>query len=318
MQALAQKSHLYADGETFAQTSQELFGPIRQVFVGEAPPKLPKLASVDLSSCRLSQIHAAAHDVVGDCTLRRSFDPDSIKILLQLSGHSLFRQDADSVKLERLSAVIYDPVRDYVLRNLSSVDQLILQVPRDTCDDDTLARLMRPIVLLSEEQSLVRIAFNLMQMAASEADTLDDAGCARVGESLIQLVRGLVRFDASDQPGRQSPLAALRGRIVDYVDAQIAEGDLSLADIASHMGCSRRYLHRAFENEDTTLERFIWERRLEASRKSLLSPEKRALSISEIAFACGFNSSAHFSRAFKARFGTTPRDMREQAAASLH
>lgn len=318
MQAIAQKLHLYADGETFAQTSQQLFGPIRQVFAGQIPAAEPRLASVDLSSCRLSHIRAAAHDVVGDRSLRRSFDPDSVKILLQLSGRSRFRQDAVSVELDQLSAVIYDPVRNYSLRNLSSVDQLILQLPRSICDDDTLARLSRPIVLMSEEHSLVRIAFNLMQMAANEADTLDETGCRRVGESLIQLVSGLVRFDASDLPGRQTPLAALRERIVDYVDSQIAEGDLSLAAIASQMGCSRRYLHRAFENEDTTLERFIWERRLDASRQSLLSPKNSALSISEIAFACGFNSSAHFSRVFKARFGATPREMREQNAAALN
>ncbi|MER9917793.1 MULTISPECIES: helix-turn-helix domain-containing protein [unclassified Mesorhizobium] len=49
-------------------------------------------------------------------------------------------------------------------------------------------------------------------------------------------------------------------------------------------------------------ERFVWDRRLERSKEELLSPARVSPTISEIAFACGFNSSAHFSRAFESRY----------------
>ncbi|MER8898270.1 MULTISPECIES: helix-turn-helix domain-containing protein [unclassified Mesorhizobium] len=42
--------------------------------------------------------------------------------------------------------------------------------------------------------------------------------------------------------------------------------------------------------------------RLERSKEELLSPARASPTISEIAFACGFNSSAHFSRAFESRY----------------
>ena len=42
----------------------------------------------------------------------------------------------------------------------------------------------------------------------------------------------------------------------------------------------------------------------------LAMPEASHRSITEIAFACGFNDSAHFSRAFAARFDTTPSQWR--------
>jgi AraC-like DNA-binding protein len=41
------------------------------------------------------------------------------------------------------------------------------------------------------------------------------------------------------------------------------------------------------------------------------------LSISEICFRWGFNGSAHFSRAFKDRYGVSPRDYRKGQAAAL-
>jgi len=316
MHAAAQPVRVYADGEAFAGISRLLFGPIRQVFLGDQPRAMPRLESIDLSACRLTHIRAPAHAVVSDKTLRRSFDPDAVKILLQLAGRTRFEQEAIVVALGPRSAVVYDPVRAYALQNVSAVDQIILQVPRATCGDETLARLRRPLAPPSEEDGLVRIVFNLMRTVSNEADKLDDFGCRRVGDSLIQLVRGLVTRGAADLPDRMTPLTTLKQRILDYVDSHIGKSGLSLEDIARNMGCSRRYLHRAFENEDSTLERFVWERRLRASRKALLSQDNGGQSISEIAFACGFNSSAHFSRAFKSRFGVAPRELREQARAA--
>lgn len=307
-----------ADGEAFLAASRTLFGPISQRFVRAAIPAIPKLVSVDLGACRLSEIKAHSHLVVADHLSRRSFDPDAIKILMQLSGRSRFEQQSVTVELGPHNAIIYDPVRTYTLQNLSDVDQLILQVPRSTFGDDTLARLTAPVPMPGEDDSMTRIVSGLMQMAIGEAARLDEAGCRRVGESLIQLVNGLIRGKAATPELRRAPLEALRERIVAYVDANLAQSDLSAEDIARQMGCSRRYLHRAFEGEGTTLERFIWDRRLERSKDALTAPGNGVVSISEIAFACGFNSSAHFSRAFRSRYGLSPRDMREKLRHPLH
>ncbi|THF57797.1 helix-turn-helix domain-containing protein [Ollibium composti] len=307
-----------ADGDAFLSASRMLFGPITQRFARGTAPSIPELVSVRLGVCRLSEIRAMSHLVVNDRAFRRSFDPDSIKILMQRSGHSRFEQQSHSVDLQPQSAIIYDPVRNYSLQNLSRVDQLILQVPRSTFGDDTLARLARPVPLPAGDDSLTHIVSGLMQMAIGEAHRMDEASCQRVGESLIQLVNGLIRGKPATPEFRPSPLEALRERIVAYIDANLGRSTLSAEDIARHMGCSRRYLHRAFEGEDMTLERLIWDRRLERSREDLLSPDRRGASISEIAFACGFNSSAHFSRAFKSKFGTAPRDLREMARTPLH
>ncbi len=72
---------------------------------------------------------ANAHMAVNDRLFWRSFDPDAIKILMQLSGRSRFEQQQIAVDLGPQSAIIYDPVRSYSFQDLSDVDQLILQVP---------------------------------------------------------------------------------------------------------------------------------------------------------------------------------------------
>lgn len=306
-----------AGSEAFVAASRMLFGPVTQSFPKGMAPSIPTLVSLPLGTCRLSRINANPHFVFSDRAFRRSFDPDAIKVLLQIGGSSRFEQQSLAVDLGPRAAVVYDPLRSYSLQNFSEVDQLILQVPRSTFSDGTLARLAQPVRVAADAGSLTRIVSGLMQMAIVEAEHLDSDGRRRVGESLIQLVDGLIRGKPLAPEFRVSPLEALRERIIAHIDANLHHSGLSAEVIAHHMGCSRRYLHRAFEREDMTLERFIWDRRLERSR-GLLSKKSARVSISEIAFACGFNSSAHFSRVFRNKYGMTPREMRERIGVPLH
>jgi len=54
------------------------------------------------------------------------------------------------------------------------------------------------------------------------------------------------------------------------------------------------------------------ERRLQRTSAELSNPDEAHHSISEIAYRNGFSDSAHFSRAFRHRFGLSPREFRQQ------
>lgn len=97
----------------------------------------------------------------------------------------------------------------------------------------------------------------------------------------------------------------------------LAIGKLSPDFLADRLGISRASLYRVFAPHGGIM-RYVQERRLIAVRAALSDPlETRKLS--RIAADLGFNSEAHFSRAFRQRFGITASDYRRtQLEASLH
>ena len=119
----------------------------------------------------------------------------------------------------------------------------------------------------------------------------------------------VARFElAADQIGASLRIAARRA-----IDARLHQPDLSPAEIAVVLGVSRAALYRACE-PDGGVAAMIWQRRLKRAAQSLTDPaDKRR--VSQIAFACGFASEAHFSRAFRREFGATPTDIRMWQAA---
>ncbi len=86
---------------------------------------------------------------------------------------------------------------------------------------------------------------------------------------------------------------------------------LDPARIADAHGISVRHVHRLFHESGDTVAAAIRRERLDRCRADLEDPHQRARSITEIALRWGFNDSAHFSRAFRARFGVSPRAVRQ-------
>jgi len=85
--------------------------------------------------------------------------------------------------------------------------------------------------------------------------------------------------------------------------AQARRSDLTPARVAEAEGISERYLQKLFEGSGSSFTHYVRERRLQRASAELSSPAEAHHSISEIAYRNGFNDSAHFSRAFRHRFG---------------
>jgi AraC family transcriptional regulator len=99
-------------------------------------------------------------------------------------------------------------------------------------------------------------------------------------------------------------------RVMDYIEANL-DGDLSLRTLARVANFSAFHFHRIFRSiVGETLYQFIQRRRLEKAASFLRG--NPAKPITEIAFDCGFSSSATFARAFKEAFGVSASQWRDR------
>ncbi|MFI5781195.1 helix-turn-helix transcriptional regulator [Nocardia sp. NPDC051570] len=97
-----------------------------------------------------------------------------------------------------------------------------------------------------------------------------------------------------------------------YVDANLADPDLTSSQVASAHHISVRHLQRLFKAVGTTPSGWIRRRRLEACQRELRDPALRTLSIQEVGIRGGFLLASDFSRAFRARYGVPPGKFRDE------
>ena len=98
-----------------------------------------------------------------------------------------------------------------------------------------------------------------------------------------------------------------------FIEVHLSDPQLSTAMVARGCGISPRYLYYLLKADNTTFSKLVWSQRLEKAREWLASKELLEHPIREIAFMAGFKDAAHFSRIFKAAFGTSPKDYRTEA-----
>lgn len=300
-----------ARGQEFAGLARTLFGNVRLDFTAADEEKSSMLSAM-LGACRLTRLEADRHMVFGERVTARPDDPDAIKLILQAEGSASITQGGLHAPISTDALVIYDPRRPYVLTNSTPVRQLLLQLPRQALPLAAVERLAAPFTAHAEYDGMCGILLSLMETTMHEIGHLDEARRSSVGQTMIDLVRTMIG-EGRPEGLVANPLDLLLARIKDFIAGNIARPDLTVAMIARRMGCSVRYVYRAFETERLTPSEYIWDLRLQQAAARLRKAAGHSGEISEIAFALGFSSSAHFSRAFRARYAVSPSQWRKAA-----
>jgi len=149
--------------------------------------------------------------------------------------------------------------------------------------------------------------------------TLVEHLCGATVQAAIKENLCIERVRSHDERQRialQARFGALQPRLseaVTLMETNIEE-PLSTDDIANLVGLSRRQLERLFKQYlDSLPSRYYLELRLQRARQLLLETNH---SIVQVGLMCGFSSGSHFSTAFGALFGNTPREERQRKLAN--
>jgi len=153
-----------------------------------------------------------------------------------------------------------------------------------------------------------------LESAARNLEALSDAEWMAVAQSLAELLPTFVRqlVAPTTEAGGTATQAAILHRLCQTIERKLDDPDLTPARVAATEGISERYLQKLFEGSGSSFTHYLRERRLQRTSAELSNPTEAHHSISEIAYRNGFSDSAHFSRAFRHRFGLSPREFRQQ------
>jgi len=132
------------------------------------------------------------------------------------------------------------------------------------------------------------------------------------GEPLSLAIADQMVYDAVRQPTAEQRLSlqsrhGLRSEsltaVIRLMEASIEE-PLALSSIAASIGLSTRQIERLFGRHlNCSPGKYFLDLRLHKAHDLL---GQRGHSLTDIAMACGFKSTAHFSRAYRLRYGLTP------------
>ena len=136
----------------------------------------------------------------------------------------------------------------------------------------------------------------------SETDKV--GGEIMLGSVLLELIYEVAKNSKSSTVISKIENESAVLKAVEYIKGNISD-DLSLDKVASYVSLSPIHFHNTFKVAvGKTLHEFVEEQRIKEAVNLLITSN---MTLSEIAYSCGFSSQSYFSYAFKRKMKTTPR-----------
>ena len=266
------------------------------------------IAAVEFGDLRFARFEATRHEIV---RTRRHVDraaSEHMLVSLQQSGRSLLSQFDRSCELHAGEVGIIDAARPFHISFPGDVRRAIAVLPRPLvlARAPWLAR-NEPIRIGADFAFLDLLRDYLLRLSAADS-RIGESEAALLTDNLCNLLALATGRPTHRHRSWTRELEA--DALLSFMRRNLADPALTPDRAATHLGVSVRTIHNRFEDVGQSFGRWLLDARLEACHRTLSSAGARHLAISAIAFGWGFNDLSHFNKAFRARFGMTPGQVR--------
>lgn len=235
--------------------------------------------------------------------------------LIQCLTDGALRGDCDGQAITAAPGDIclFDLARPYVTEADAGA-RITAVVPRARIDAVLGRRSLHGLTLRAGDP-LTRMLRSLMLSLHDIAGEIEDADALAAETAMIEILTTIISHRLNGAAPRQAPVAPrLRARIDAFVDDHLSQPGLGVEALMREFGISRTHLYRLFADQGG-LASAIRDRRLDAAFHQLRRADGVDRTITDIALASGFSSSAQFARAFRTRFAMSPSEARLGAPA---
>jgi AraC-like DNA-binding protein len=240
---------------------------------------------------------------------------DAYLMVMLLSGDYLLEQNGRDVLLKPGDMTLYDATRPHRVHCQGSFTEVIyLSIPRTVFRERVSGIDQRTALRIPGTQGIGFVAANFLRSSVTHADQLLAHEFSSLAEHALDLLALAVTSVSPGNVHLSRSRSVSINNIKTFIEQNLRDSELDTGLIVRHSGLSARYINSLFEDEGTSMMRYVWKRRLENCRKELQKPVYAGHRLSDIAFRWGFNDAAHFSRVFKQQFGCSPREFRNVEA----
>jgi AraC-like DNA-binding protein len=251
---------------------------------------------------------------VGERTRKHVHRDDDLYVGVQLttSGRERFRIGDTGVEVRSGDLVVWTTDQVVQFEVMERLHKVTLMIPWSLMRERMPERKLPPSGGRIESKAGVGslLAVHLLALS-NEISSLDASVQGSVSRSTLELLG--IALSGQQQVSTFDASAVMLRKVQDFILQHLHEDGLTPARIAESCGISLRYLHMLFQRSDMTVSGYVMHSRLSACRQALADRSYNRYQIAEIAYRFGFNSTSHFCRAFKEKFGESPGDARRAA-----
>jgi AraC-like DNA-binding protein len=231
-------------------------------------------------------------------------------LMLQLNGSTLAQQENRAALLRPGEMCVIDGRTAWEMTVSGVLSHIVfIQMPRHAVISRHPYLERRTAQTFDPDEPGCALLRNLILNVLECAQSMQADQRTSTLNAVIQLL-GAPRVHASEP--EDAPTKRVRAALA-YIDAHLADSGLNANRIADAQGVSRRRLDKIMVDVNgISISSQIWSRRLEQAASDLLDERFASGTITQVAFAAGFEDVAHFTRAFKRRYRVPPSKWRDE------
>lgn len=193
----------------------------------------------------------------------------------------------------------------------SAFRNLSLIVPREMLDGALKSPNDQHMRVLSGDEPMVTLLRDHMVSLKNLAGQMSLQQAVEIAPATVGLAAACLNAAVDQEtPAQSAGVAKAQLTVIRrFIETHLAEPELCADWVARHVGVSRSKLYKLFDPFGG-VGAYIRDRRLRRALLALSDRRERHRPIYDIALDAGYSSDAAFSRAFRARYGVAPRDIR--------
>lgn len=253
----------------------------------------------------VSTVAADAHSVIRTPAMITGSQADDFFLCAVTRGPGSVHQGGRSVVLDRGDFTVIDSGQPYRFDFPGLFEQVVVRIPREALLHQVSESAVQHVIAtpVSASAGAGIVVSNLIQQIAQMDAALGETDARALSTSAIDMIVTSLQAGGLGESATKAAHEEDLRRARQHFVRRMHDETVTMAELASDLGMSVRYLQKIFANDGATPSEWLLRARLERARLIMKSSD---VTLGEVSTRVGFKDQSHFSRCFRRQYGVSP------------